>query len=253
MATNFEKVVDFNKTFGLAHYDEPQLNIFTENETLTKLRYDLIAEEISELQDAYTAHDFIEVIDALTDIQYVVYGAASSFGFNMDDFYTRFYGDREGTIFSSLYNDNTFERINMNIETFRTFNVENTKAKIYLDLLLLDLNMLNRNLFENKDYYSAQNTLTNILRNTYILGIFFGINIDQSFEIVHSSNMSKVCQTEQEAIDTVEWYKANETRYDSPAYRLCYDNQRYVVYNESTGKILKSIKYVPADFTTMVS
>ena len=64
--------------------------------------------------------------------------------------------------------------------------------------------------------------------------------------------MSKVCTTEDEARETVEWYKKNETRYDSPTYRLSYDNQRYVVYNQSTGKILKSIKYTPANFSEMV-
>ena len=36
-----------------------------------------------------------------------------------------------------------------------------------------------------------------------------------------------------------------KTGYDTPAYRLSDDGANWVVYNESTGKILKSIKYKP--------
>ena len=64
--------------------------------------------------------------------------------------------------------------------------------------------------------------------------------------------MSKVCPTEEQAQITVKWYKENDTRYDSPDYRLSYDNKRYVVFNSSTGKILKNVSYKAADFTEML-
>ena len=81
---NFEKVIDFNKSFGLPHYDQPQLNIVNENPKLFKLRKDLCIEEIGELNDAFKTSDFKEVIDALTDELYVIYGAASSLGFDIN-------------------------------------------------------------------------------------------------------------------------------------------------------------------------
>jgi hypothetical protein len=61
--------------------------------------------------------------------------------------------------------------------------------------------------------------------------------------------MSKVCDTEEIAKETVEWYKQNETRYDSPAYKKSGD--KFMVYNESTGKTLKSIHYKPVDLTEL--
>ncbi|AYV78335.1 MAG: phosphoribosyl-ATP pyrophosphohydrolase [Edafosvirus sp.] len=157
--TNFEKVVDFNKSFGVTIHETPQHNIFTNDPKLVKFRYDLIAEEVSELSDAIKQNNFVEVTDALSDILYVVYGAGAS----------------------------------------------------------------------------------------------FGIDLDKAFDIVHRSNMSKLCQTEDEAKETVEWYKKNESRYDSPTYRKSDNGKYWVVYNASTSKILKSINYVPANFDSLLS
>ena len=91
-----------------------------------------------------------------------------------------------------------------------------------------------------------------LLFNTYKMGVLFGIDLDKSFEIVHNSNMSKLCNNEQEAIDTVEWYKKNDNRYDSPNYRLSYNKQYWVIFNESSGKILKNKNYTPANINIMV-
>ena len=65
--------------------------------------------------------------------------------------------------------------------------------------------------------------------------------------------MSKLCKDRETAKKTVEWYKQNESRYDSPNYRRCESEKgKFVVFNESTGKILKSIEYTPADFKIML-
>ena len=157
--TNFEKVVEFNKIFGVPVSKKPQLNIFDKNPKLTKLRFDLIKEEVAELNDAIKDKDFVEVIDALGDILYVVYGAGSSFGVDMND--------------------------------------------------VLDK--------------------------------------------IHKSNMSKLCDTEEIAIKTIERYQDlyvnNKSEYDSPVYRKDEKTNKYIVFNKSTGKILKSINYKPVDFT----
>ena len=50
---------------------------------------------------------------------------------------------------------------------------------------------------------------------------------------------------------TVENYKKNDSRYDSPVMYTLSDG-RYS-RNESTGKALKSIKYTAADFTSMLN
>ena len=100
---------------------------------------------------------------------------------------------------------------------------------------------------ENHDFVEIIDALADILYVTYGMGSAIGIDLDKAFDIVHKSNMTKLCLNEQDAIDTVEWYKVNETKYDSPSYRKSNCDKYWVVYNKSTGKVLKSIKYTPAD------
>ena len=79
--TNFQKVKIFMQTFG----QEIKENAEFPSEKITKLRTDLIEEELSELQIAIKNKNIKEVADALTDILYVTYGAGHSFGINLDD------------------------------------------------------------------------------------------------------------------------------------------------------------------------
>ena len=151
--SNYEKIVEFHKAFGLIHNDRHEQSTL-DDDSLVNLRLGLIEEEFSELKDAIKEKDFTEVRDAIADLLYVVYGTASS----------------------------------------------------------------------------------------------FGINADNDFDVIHKSNMTKLCKNEKEAKDTVEWYKKNNVVYDSPTYRLANDNIHWVVYNESTGKILKSIYYQEVKF-----
>lgn len=104
----------------------------------------------------------------------------------------------------------------------------------------------------DNNFGEVVDALSDILYVTFGMGIEFGIDLDKSFDIVHNSNMTKFCKTEQEAFDTVEWYKKNEPRYDSPAYKKSPDGKFWVVYNKSNDKTLKSINYTPANFETML-
>ena len=54
------------------------------NEKTVQLRYELIKEELEELNQAIKDKDIKEVADALTDILYVAYGAGHAFGINLD-------------------------------------------------------------------------------------------------------------------------------------------------------------------------
>ena len=157
--SNFDKVVTFNKVFGVPVHETVQKKIFTQNPKLVDLRLSLIKEEVKELEEAIQNHDMPEVIDALADILYVVYGAGAS----------------------------------------------------------------------------------------------FGINLDKAFDIVHSSNMSKICPTEELAQKTVENYKRlfeeGKSPYDSPAYKKEETGLGYIIYNQSTGKVLKNIEDNAVDFT----
>tara|TARA_A100001388_G_C28308363_1_gene284150 strand:- start:39 stop:482 length:444 start_codon:yes stop_codon:yes gene_type:complete len=145
---------------------------------------------------------------------------------------------------------NTFpEKIISNLFDNTTL-VDYLKDK-YINFLYKELNNLNRYILK-KDMVKLGNCLVKMLDLTYCMGSELGIDLDKSFDIVHSSNMSKLCKDEQESKQTVEWYKENETRYDSPSYRKSYDDKNYVIFNASTGKILKSINYKPANFEALL-
>ena len=78
--SNFEDVKTFMKTFGQMVRTKPQ---FPEEKTM-QLRYDLIKEELNELEQAMKTKDLKEVADALTDILYVTYGAGYAYGIDLD-------------------------------------------------------------------------------------------------------------------------------------------------------------------------
>ena len=78
--SNFESVKKFMQTFG----QEVRIKASFPNDKITRLRLDLIKEELSELEEAIEKKDIKEVADALTDILYVTYGAGHAFGINLD-------------------------------------------------------------------------------------------------------------------------------------------------------------------------
>lgn len=262
--TNFIKVCEFNKAFGLPHYDKSPENIL-DNKKLVDLRVSLCIEEIKELVEAFEQKDFIEVIDALTDELYVLYGAGSSLGINLDEKFKK--------ALYRLYNYN-IDNLPDTITFLSNFNllrycIEHARQKHILPLIIKK-NMFNSDidqvildlkkklvndvhtLEENNTLDQISDILVNLLINTYKMGMYLAINLDKSFDIVHKSNMSKLCTSKKEAEQTVKWYKGNEKRYDTPDYRLSDSKKYYVVYNKSTGKILKSINYTPAKFDSLL-
>ena len=78
--SNFEDVKTFMKTFGQIIRTKPQFP----NEKTMQLRFDLIKEELNELEHAMKSKDLKEVADALTDILYVTYGAGCAYGIDLD-------------------------------------------------------------------------------------------------------------------------------------------------------------------------
>ncbi len=110
---------------------------------------------------------------------------------------------------------------------------------------------------KEKDMLETVDALGDILYVVYGMGVSIGVDLDEAFRLIHDSNMSKLCKSEEEAVQTVEWHQKefDEGRlaYDSPAWRLSDDGQYWVVYNKSTGKILKSINYHPVDLKPVIN
>ena len=78
--SNFDDVKTFMQTFG----QEIKFKAKFPEEKIVKLRYNLIKEELNELQNAIKTKNLKEITDALTDILYVTYGAGHAYGIDLD-------------------------------------------------------------------------------------------------------------------------------------------------------------------------
>ena len=90
--TNFEKVKEFHRAFGVPSAEKP-----TEpDDDLFSLRADLIEEEFNEFIEAHCDQrgmgarfepNLIEIADAIGDMLYVIYGTADQYGLDADDIF----------------------------------------------------------------------------------------------------------------------------------------------------------------------
>lgn len=76
-----QMLVEFHTTYGVPFRELPTGRL---PQDITELRESLIEEEFREYREAVEAQDVVEIADALADLVYVAYGAAVSFGINLD-------------------------------------------------------------------------------------------------------------------------------------------------------------------------
>lgn len=76
MKTSLEMVREFHETYGQPVLEFPSLD----DPGLSELRTELLDEELNELCAAIAMKDAVGVLDALTDLQYVLDGAYLSLG-----------------------------------------------------------------------------------------------------------------------------------------------------------------------------
>ena len=99
------------------------------------------------------------------------------------------------------------------------------------------------------DFTEIRDALADLLYVVYGTAVAFGIKSDDDFKIIHDSNMSKLCDTEEDAILTVNAYKKQieegTCKYNEPVYIYRDDIKKYIVKDSKTGKVLKNIKYRP--------
>jgi predicted HAD superfamily Cof-like phosphohydrolase len=74
-------VAAFHAAFDLPRQPLPRANV---NADLAQLRVDLLVEEVGEFADATSDQDIVAMADALGDIVYVAYGAAVTYGIDLD-------------------------------------------------------------------------------------------------------------------------------------------------------------------------
>lgn len=81
-----------------------------------------------------------------------------------------------------------------------------------------------------------------------ILEFGLGEKFKSLFDEVQRSNMSKACQSEAEAKETVEFYKKKD---GTECYYKAEDG-KWLVYRTADNKTIKSIKYSPADLESIL-
>jgi predicted HAD superfamily Cof-like phosphohydrolase len=142
--------------------------------------------------------------------------------------------------FMTVFKQNTFTTPQLNVFTEDPHIVRLREALIEEEFKELQVAI------KNNDMVEVADALTDLLYVIYGAGHAFGIDLDKSFDIVHNSNMTKACNTEEEAKETVKTIKEKGT-YKDPQYRK--EGKYWVVFDNSNGKILKSNRYTPADLT----
>lgn len=104
---------------------------------------------------------------------------------------------------------------------------------------------------EAHDFNEVRDALSDIMYVVLGMSYRLGIDADKDFTIVHNSNMTKLCDSEEEAAATVAEYERRrdedgESKYDSPYYEQCYAVPgKWIVRNRSTRKVLKNVNYTP--------
>ena len=262
MKTNFEKVVDFNNCFSHKVSKTLYENIFSKEPKLVDLRLKLIKEEIDELHQAFKIYDIVEIIDALADILYVVYGLCAAFGINIDVFYRDFIVNnlQQNEHYKISGNLTNFELTQLLVPkndnlVLKNF-IENCKNLDYKNDLLINLKDISEYYDKielgcyHEDFEMITEYILLLIRDTYSFGLKINVNLNDAFNIVHNSNMTKICDNEELAKETVSWYLSKNKVYDSPIYKET--EYGYIIMNDSTGKILKSIKYTPANFSSLL-
>ena len=131
------------------------------------------------------------------------------------------------------------------------FTEDPDNVKLGLSLITEEVKEL-QDAIQQHDFGEVRDAISDILYVVYGMADRFGINADSDFDEVHSSNMSKLCNSEEEAKQTVDSYKnkfeAGTSPYDSPYYYKIEGKEKWIVKNKSTGKALKSINYKAVNF-----
>jgi len=123
------------------------------------------------------------------------------------------------------------------------------RCDLRISLMQEELNEI-KEAIENNDFVEISDGLCDLM---YVLVgsiLEFGLKekFNMLFDEVQRSNMSKACKSQQEAIETLLYYKqkdGTEGRYEEV-------NGKYIVYRKGDNKVLKSIGYSPASLEDII-
>lgn len=227
---------EFHRVFQHPIKQLPDVQVFDENPKLVALRLSLIEEETKEFLEALENKDVVEMVDALADINYVVYGAGLAFGINMDSMLKLSKRPEKLRDIppSKFFSNATPEDISQLSSAFRG--------------LLTELNTA----FESRNMIDIAVVFVRFIEQTYGVAAMMNVDLDEAFRLVHESNMTKACLDEDQAQQSLENYKQDLTVYKDPAVKRSNDGKYWIVFDRATGKTLKSKFYRAVDLKPLV-
>ena len=123
------------------------------------------------------------------------------------------------------------------------------RCELRVELIQEELNELQQAIIDN-DMIEVADALCDIqyVLSGAVLEFGLGNKFSDQFNEVQRSNMSKACETQQEAEQTIAYYeKKGIEAYIAPS------DGKYLIYRKSDNKTLKSINYSPADLNKILS
>lgn len=123
------------------------------------------------------------------------------------------------------------------------------RCELRVSLIAEELKEL-RQAIDDQDLVEVADALCDIqyVLSGAVLEFGLGDKFVELFNEVQRSNMSKACDTAEEAQETVDFYTKER---DTDAYYVKEDG-KYLVYRKSDNKTLKSVKYSPADLKSIL-
>ena len=124
------------------------------------------------------------------------------------------------------------------------------RCELRVSLLQEELNEL-KDAIQNNDLTEIADALSDLqyVLSGAILEFGLGDKFNTLFDEVHRSNMSKACDSQQEAIETLLHYKQKD---GTEGFYKEVDG-KWLVYRTADNKVLKSINYSPANLSDIIN
>jgi len=124
------------------------------------------------------------------------------------------------------------------------------RCELRVALLQEELNEL-KEAIENNDLIEIADALADLqyVLSGAVLEFGLGDKFVELFNEVQRSNMSKACNSELEAQETIEHYKQK----DGTKGYYKENNGKWLVYREEDDKVLKSVNYSPAELSKIIN
>ncbi len=218
-----QEVAKFNKYFKLPYSDVPVIL----PEQILRDKIGFIKSEIEEFYKAVKENNKVEILDALVDIEYFLLGLVCAYGLQ-DELINKW-----GTFLSD---QQKFDKCDMRYRYPENL----TNVVLHCEALVSSPDRV-------EGFFNACTHLLNVVSDFWMMNKF-----QAAFQIIHKSNMSKLCYSKLECEMTISAIMSGpgeQTLYDS----VCVNTLEGIwkVVRLKDGKVQKSINYKAPDLSVL--